>query len=161
MIEFADETETCAFAAALAAVAVPGDVIGLTGPLGTGKTVFARAFIRALAAADIEVPSPTYTLMQLYETPLAPVYHFDFYRLESARELDELGLDDAFADGISLIEWPERCALPILPGRLDLVFSSPDAARPELRRLEIAPGAAWRARLAALLGNWEARHGRA
>jgi tRNA threonylcarbamoyladenosine biosynthesis protein TsaE len=90
-------------------------VIALKGDLGTGKTVFARAFIRALCGADTEVPSPTFTLVQTYDLDATgTLYHFDLYRLEDPEEALELDVDDAFADGISLIEWPERLG-PFLP----------------------------------------------
>lgn len=85
-----------------------GDVIALKGDLGAGKSTLARALIRALADdANLEVPSPTFTLVQSYETRV-PVDHFDLYRLSTPDELDELGLDDALAQGVVLVEWPER-----------------------------------------------------
>ena len=85
-----------------------GDVIALSGPLGAGKTTFARALVTRLDGEG-EVPSPTFALMQRYETPRLTLTHCDFYRLEPA-ELDELGLDDALSEGVVLIEWPERAA---------------------------------------------------
>ena len=85
-----------------------GDVIALSGPLGAGKTTFARALVARLGGEG-EVPSPTFALMQRYETPRLTLTHCDFYRLEPA-ELDELGLDDALSEGAVLIEWPERAA---------------------------------------------------
>lgn len=87
-----------------------GDAIALKGDLGAGKSTLARALIRALADdANLEVPSPTFTLVQSYETRV-PVHHFDLYRLSAPDELDELGLDDALSQGAALIEWPERAA---------------------------------------------------
>ena len=115
-----DPRATEALAAGLAGLLRPGDVVALTGELGAGKTVFARALIRRLArnaGADAgEVPSPTYTLVQPYELPGLTAYHFDLYRLSAADEALELGIEDAFADGISVIEWAERIA-PLLPAR--------------------------------------------
>lgn len=84
-------------------------MIALQGDLGVGKTVFARAFIRALCGQLTEVPSPTFTLVQSYDSSGGEsLYHFDLYRLEDPEEALELNIDDAFADGISLIEWPQR-----------------------------------------------------
>ena len=111
-----NEDDTAALAAAFAQRLGPGDVVALRGPLGAGKSVFARAVIRALAGdAGLVVPSPTFTLAQTYATPAGEVWHFDLYRLENHEEVWELGWDDARA-GIMLIEWPERAG-PYLPAR--------------------------------------------
>ena len=112
----ADEAATRDLAGRLAALARPGDVIALLGDLGTGKTVFARAFIEALEHHDEEVPSPTFTLVQTYDLPEFIVYHFDLYRLEDPEEAYELDIEEAFAEGVSLIEWPERLG-SLMPGR--------------------------------------------
>lgn len=109
------EEETAAIAAGIAARARAGDVFLLEGPLGAGKSVFARAFIRALCGKDTDVPSPTFTLVQTYETGIAPLWHFDLYRLEDPEEIFELGWEDR-ADAICLIEWPERLG-PHKPAR--------------------------------------------
>ena len=103
-----DLASTEALAAAIAAIARQGDAILLEGKLGAGKTAFARAFLRA-ASGDpgLEVPSPTFTLVQTYDTTLGPVHHFDLWRLEGADALDELGWEEA-RDGIVLVEWPDR-----------------------------------------------------
>ena len=99
---------TEALAARLAARARPGDAILLEGPLGAGKTAFARAFLRAAAGdPELEVPSPSFTLMQSYATKLGPVHHFDLWRLDGPAALPELGFEDALAD-IVLVEWPDR-----------------------------------------------------
>ncbi len=119
----ADEDATAALAATLAVLARTGDVLALWGGLGTGKTAFARAFINRLTAKPEDVPSPTFTLLQVYDTAICPLYHFDLYRLEHPDEVFELGIEDAFVEGISLIEWPERLG-PYIPGdRLDLTLS--------------------------------------
>jgi tRNA threonylcarbamoyladenosine biosynthesis protein TsaE len=84
-----------------------GDVIALEGELGAGKTTLARALLRALGVAG-EVPSPSFTLVQQYDTPRLKIAHCDFYRIEEAAEVDELGLEDALKEGAVLVEWPER-----------------------------------------------------
>ncbi len=127
-----------------------GDVIGLGGALGIGKTTFARAFINACARRrglpDQEVPSPTFTLLQVYEFPGITVSHFDLYRIERPDETHELGLDDAIADGVVLIEWPERLEGLLPPDRLDLVLSA--GAGPDERLAELTGHGDWAGRLA-------------
>lgn len=122
-----DEAATEALGRRLADAARPGDVIALAGPLGAGKSTLARAFVRRLAGAAEEVPSPTFTLVQQYPSPRGTVWHFDLFRLKQPEEALELGLDDAFAEGIALIEWPERLA-GMLPARRLLVDLAVDAA---------------------------------
>ena len=109
-----DDEATRRLAEQVAARARPRDAILLEGPLGAGKTTFARAFLRALAGDPaLEVPSPTFTLVQTYDTPLGPVHHFDLWRLDGPAGLTELGWDDA-REGIVLVEWPDRLG-PLLP----------------------------------------------
>ena len=130
-INLDSEDATNALAGKLAGRARIGDVLALQGDLGTGKTVFARAFIRAVCGAETEVPSPTFTLLQVYDDAETPIYHFDLYRLETSDEALELGIDDAFAEGISLIEWPERLGnlLPATCLRLTLSHADRTDAR--------------------------------
>jgi tRNA threonylcarbamoyladenosine biosynthesis protein TsaE len=148
-IDLPDEAATRALAGRLARLARAGDVVALGGTLGAGKTTFARAFIRALTTAEEEVPSPTFTLVQAYEPPDGPpIWHFDLYRLTAPEDALELGIDDAFADGVSLIEWPERLGR-LLPGdRLDLTLEP--AAAPEARRARLSGGGDWPRRLEGL-----------
>src|SRR5438477_3635306 len=152
VIELPDEAATAAFAARLAGLVRRGDVIALKGELGAGKTSFARAFIRARAGRDEDVPSPTFTLVQTYELPGLTIWHFDGFRLRGAEEGWELGVEDAFRDGVSLIEWPERFG-PLIPKRrLQITFEhvgSP-APTPEARRAVIDAGPEWRELIAAL-----------
>lgn len=102
------EADTARLGEDIAVAMKAGDALLLAGDLGAGKSSLARAIIRTLAADDrLEVPSPTFTLVQAYDTRL-PVRHFDLYRLQSPDELDELGLDEALSEGVVLIEWPER-----------------------------------------------------
>ncbi|MFB2553004.1 tRNA (adenosine(37)-N6)-threonylcarbamoyltransferase complex ATPase subunit type 1 TsaE [Ensifer soli] len=119
----ADAAATDRLAEGLALALKRGDCVGLSGDLGAGKTTLARALIRALAEDDdLEVPSPTFTLVQTYEGRI-PVAHFDLYRLSDASELDELGLDEALADGLCLVEWPERAAERLPRDRITLSFT--------------------------------------
>ena len=111
-----DEAETCALAARLVPRLLPGDVLLLSGGLGTGKTTFARAGIQTAAGMPVEVPSPTFTLVQTYDLPAGPLWHFDLYRVVEPAEVLELGWDDAVADGIVLVEWPDRLG-PLMPLR--------------------------------------------
>lgn len=85
-----------------------GDIFTLQGPMGAGKSEFARGFIRNLMGDNIDVPSPTFTLVQTYESDKGLIWHFDLYRLENAEEIYEIGWEEALSDGILLIEWPER-----------------------------------------------------
>ena len=125
MIHFVSDTEemTTSVASRLAERVQVGDVIALYGTLGAGKTVFCRGFIQALCPNQ-EVPSPTFTLLQTYETPRFPVYHFDMYRLKKSEEAYEIGIEDAFAEGVSLIEWPEKVE-PLLPKKIIRVHITP------------------------------------
>ncbi len=92
----------------LALLAKKGDIFALQGPLGAGKSTLARAFIRALTTPLEDVPSPTFTLVQFYDSAKGLLYHFDLHRLDHPEQAEELAVDDAFSDGISLVEWPEN-----------------------------------------------------
>jgi tRNA threonylcarbamoyl adenosine modification protein YjeE len=118
-----DEAATIRLGQDLALALQPGDVLALHGDLGAGKSTLARSLIRTLAGdAELEVPSPTFTLVQSYEARF-PVHHFDLYRLSSAEELDELGFDEMLEQGAALVEWPERAdaRLPETAARIDLL----------------------------------------
>jgi tRNA threonylcarbamoyladenosine biosynthesis protein TsaE len=145
VIELPDEAATAALAARIAALARPGDVIALKGELGAGKTSFARAFIRARGGVEA-VPSPTFTLVQVYELGEGTIWHIDLYRLRHPEEAWELDIEDAFHDGVSLIEWPERLG-PLIPARrLEITLS--EGATPAARLAAIDPPAEWATRLA-------------
>ncbi len=148
-----DQAATAALAGRLAPLLRRGDVVALWGDLGSGKTSFARALITALPPADPgaapeEVPSPTFTLVQVYDRRPAPVWHFDLYRIQAPEEVLELGFEEALAEAVSLIEWPERLG-PLLPeDRLDLRLDF--GASPEARVARLEGRGAWAARVAAL-----------
>ena len=118
-----DPNATARLAAAVARLTRRGDAILLEGPLGAGKTEFARAFLRA-ASGDpaLEVPSPTFTLVQSYETGIGTVHHFDLWRLDGPAGLAELGWDEAL-DDIVMIEWPDRLGELTPPNALRIVLA--------------------------------------
>ncbi len=152
-LDLPDPAATAALAARLAALVRRGDVIALGGDLGTGKTSFARAFINALPRAEDEppseaaeeVPSPTFTLVQTYRRKPADIWHFDLYRLTRPEEAYELGIEEAFAEAISLIEWPERLGRLLPADRLDLMLHFTD--RSEARRADVTGRGDWTERL--------------
>ena len=145
-----DEAATQRLAARLAGLLRPGDLVCLSGSLGVGKTVFARAVVTTLAAhfgvAVDEVPSPTFTLVQLYDFPDFTLYHFDLYRLEQAEEVYELGIEDSLADGVSLIEWPDRMEALLPPERLEIDLRQGPAEG--ARIAAVTPWGGWSERLA-------------
>ena len=146
LLDLPDESATAGLAARLAGRARQGDVIGLQGALGSGKTSFARAFIRALGEGDEEVPSPTFTLVEIYAfAGKPPVWHFDLYRLDSPEEAWELGIEEAWSEGISLIEWPERLG-PLLPAE-HLMLALAEGRSPGARMAHLTATASWAGRL--------------
>ena len=141
------QAQTEALARCMGAHLQAGDCLLLEGPVGAGKSVFARALIQAQMEADgriEDVPSPTFTLMQTYETSRAVFCHADLYRLADISELEELGLNEMIEEAICLIEWPERL-LDLTPERhLSIVISLPDDAPEDHRAVQLLPqGAHW------------------
>lgn len=147
-IDLASPDETEALARRLAPRLGPGDTLLLEGPIGAGKTHFARALVRARLAAvgrDEDVPSPTFTLVQTYEAGGVEIWHADLYRLDGPEDVPELGLDEAFGRAICLVEWPDRLGVPP-EGAVTLRFAVTGDDR---RRLTVRTGAArWRELLA-------------
>lgn len=127
--------------AAIAAVVRPGDAIGLVGDLGAGKTTLARAILASLGLQD-EAPSPSFAIVQPYDVPdvAIPVLHIDLYRIDDPMEIGELGLDEARADHLLLIEWPERMGAAAWS---DMLMLSIEFAGENARRLTAQLPAAW------------------
>ncbi len=141
-----DEAGMAAFAARLAPLLQEGDCITLSGDLGAGKSSFARALIHALGGPS-EVPSPTFTLVQSYETARGTLNHFDLYRLKAADEVYELGWEEALS-GLCLVEWPERLGSLVPHAALAIRFDFPQ--HQQSRILTVKGSAAWATRLVSL-----------
>lgn len=146
IIDLTDADATTRLGAALAPLLVPGDAVLLKGPLGMGKSTLARGLIRALTRPDEDVPSPTFTLVQFYDSDPS-VAHFDLYRLTRPDEAVEIGLDEALDRGAVLIEWPERLGddpaawLGVDPLTIDL------AEQGGGRRATVSGAGGWKERL--------------
>jgi tRNA threonylcarbamoyl adenosine modification protein YjeE len=139
-----DERATEGLAQDVAAVLKPGDLVALSGGVGVGKTTFARALIRAIAADPLlEVQSPSFPLRIDHALSRMHVAHVDLYRIENASELDELGLDEAVGDGALIVEWPEQFLNGLSAERLDIRLEIAGAGR----RAELVGTATWPARL--------------
>jgi len=124
--------DTDDFAARIGARLTGGDTLLLVGPVGAGKSHFARALIRSLQDQPEDVPSPTFTLVQVYDTRAGAIWHCDLYRLSDPEELVELGLADALGSAICLVEWPDRLGSLTPADALTLRFST-DPARSDWR----------------------------
>jgi tRNA threonylcarbamoyladenosine biosynthesis protein TsaE len=133
------EADTARLGEAVAEALRHGEAICLTGPLGAGKSVLARALIRSLSPDEGDVPSPTYTLVQFYRGRRFPIAHFDLYRLKSAEEAFEIGLDEAMKDGAAVIEWAERLGHHLPHDRLDIEIDLDG----EARRVRLTAHGAW------------------
>lgn len=144
--EFKDERSLELFAQTLAPQLIQGDVLFLNGPLGVGKSTFARSLIRFMAKdPHLTVPSPTFTLVQTYATKPYPLWHFDLYRIKDPQELFELGYEEALALGILLIEWPEKAISLGLAPTLILNFTERETGHRHLtlitkREIQISEG---------------------
>jgi tRNA threonylcarbamoyladenosine biosynthesis protein TsaE len=151
-IDLPDLAATEAFGRRLAKLLRRGDVVALKGGLGVGKTTLARAIVAGVSPAAEDVPSPTFTLVQTYPVALsdgsAELWHFDLYRLEKPEQAYELGIEEALADGVSLIEWPELAA-GLLPKERVLTIEL-QITKGQARRALIDGGAAWRERIQGL-----------
>lgn len=137
------EDDTAKLASAIASLLSPGDTLLLEGPIGAGKSAFARALIRARLGRMEDVPSPTFTLVQTYDDPSGDIWHCDLYRLTHPDEAFELGLSEAFEKAICLIEWPDRLGVEAPKNALHLAFS----AGPKAHQVCISGDVAWGDRL--------------
>ena len=143
-----NEQATRRLAADVASVLKPGDLVTLSGDLGAGKTAFARALIRHLAADEaLDVPSPTFTLVQTYALPRFAVVHADLYRVTHAGELAELGVDEAAENAVVLLEWPDRAAEVLPADRLEIAFTLAPNLGPNQRNAEITGHGAFAPRI--------------
>lgn len=143
-----DEAATARLALDIAVSLAPGDLVTLSGDLGAGKTTLARAIIRTLADdSGLEVPSPTFTLLQLYELPRFPVVHADLYRVKTLAELSELGWEEAAEGAAVLVEWPERASAFIQADRLDVALILANDLGPTFRQVRLTGFGNWAARL--------------
>jgi tRNA threonylcarbamoyladenosine biosynthesis protein TsaE len=133
------EADTARLGAAIARELKKGEAVCLTGPLGAGKTTLARSMIRALTGEETEAPSPTFTLVQSYETKRFPLAHFDLYRVVKPEEILELGFDDALRDGAVVVEWAEKLGHHLPANRLDVEL----AIQGDRRRARLSPHGAW------------------
>ena len=134
-------SETRALGEQLASGLRPGDTVILEGELGAGKSELARGIARGLGVTET-VTSPSFTILNVYESGRIPLYHFDWYRLESAEELYELGMDEYLGgDGIAIVEWPERCPDAIPEDCLRIRIS---AEGENIRRITAEPAGGFR-----------------
>ncbi len=136
--------QTAALAQHIGAGLRPGDVLLLEGPVGAGKSHFARALILSLLEVPEDVPSPTFTLVQTYDTARGEVWQSDLYRLSSPDEVIELGLTEAFEDAICLVEWPDRLGDLLPEGALRIALS-PEGD--DIRRITLTGPARWQSLL--------------
>ncbi|MBL4740474.1 MAG: tRNA (adenosine(37)-N6)-threonylcarbamoyltransferase complex ATPase subunit type 1 TsaE [Sneathiella sp.] len=148
--------QTAKVAAVLAPFLEVQDVLSLVGTLGAGKTEFARALIRALCGQELDVPSPTFNLLLTYDCAKGLIYHYDFYRLENPEEVWELDIEDAYHEGITVMEWSENIGDHLPDTALEISITIPDSGsdtgNDELREISISGDEDWQSRLAGIQG---------
>ncbi|HFB55535.1 MAG TPA: tRNA (adenosine(37)-N6)-threonylcarbamoyltransferase complex ATPase subunit type 1 TsaE [Hellea balneolensis] len=141
-VKLPDPAATMAFGARMAGVLRSHDVVCLTGGLGVGKTSFSRGLIQELCGS-MEVPSPTFTLVQTYRAPAFDIWHFDLYRLQASEDIWELGIEDALDGGVCLIEWPDRIENMLNGDELNIDFDFSGQGRTAM----LSGGKHWKNRL--------------
>jgi len=139
--------QTAKLAAVLAPYLNVQDVVSLGGTLGAGKTEFARALIRTLCGQELDVPSPTFNLLLTYDCPKGSIYHYDFYRLENPEEVWELDIEDAFYEGITLMEWSENIGEYLPDNILEISITIPNTGNEEQREICLVGDEDWQSRL--------------
>ena len=144
-INLKSEKDTLKFGSNLAKIARCGDIFALSGDLGTGKTVVARGFIKQIIGNDTNVASPTFNLVNTYESNKGTIWHFDLYRLENSNEIEELGLDEAISEGICIIEWPEKATNEIPKNRLCIFLK--EGEQTGVRSVQITSHGSWKDRI--------------
>ncbi|WP_116597725.1 tRNA (adenosine(37)-N6)-threonylcarbamoyltransferase complex ATPase subunit type 1 TsaE [Primorskyibacter marinus] len=145
------EQATCAFAQALGTRLQPGDSVLLEGGIGAGKTFFARQLIQSLLTEPEDIPSPTFTLVQVYDSMSGEIWHCDLYRLSDPAQSIELGLEEAFETAICLIEWPDRLGSLTPENALTIRFS--ESALEDAREVSLNwHDAKWQSRLEGIAG---------
>ncbi|MEI8147056.1 MAG: tRNA (adenosine(37)-N6)-threonylcarbamoyltransferase complex ATPase subunit type 1 TsaE, partial [Alphaproteobacteria bacterium] len=143
------EAATRDLAMDLAMVVGPNDIVTLAGDLGAGKSTFARALVRTLAEDDrLDVPSPTFSIVQPYDLKRFPVVHADLYRVVDPQELEQLGWDEVADDALLLVEWPERLGHALAGDRLEIIFQLAPAEGATARRATLIGHGTWGPRLA-------------
>ena len=148
-VDLEDELATQALALQIASLVGADDLVTLSGDLGAGKSTFARALIRTLVGdPQLDVPSPTFTLMQIYDSPQFPIVHADLYRVERSAELAELGWDEASEGALVLVEWAERAGSALADDRLDITFHMDATRGDDFRRASLSGKGLFQARLA-------------
>lgn len=143
LVPLKDIEATRTLAQKLASVLNGRDILLLQGDLGAGKTTFARFLLEALGHEG-DTPSPTFTLVQSYETPKATLFHFDLYRLKEESEVEEIGFDEACSEGMVLVEWPEKAKSYMPRGALTLLFDGQGNGK---RQVIFDGGPLWASRL--------------
>jgi tRNA threonylcarbamoyladenosine biosynthesis protein TsaE len=145
-VDLADDAATARLGAVVGRLLRAGEAICLWGRLGAGKSTLARGLVRALTRPDEDVPSPTFTLVQFYETAKFSLAHFDLYRLTRPDEVEEIGLDEALDNGAVVVEWPERLEGRLPPDRLDIEIATVGEGAGEHRIARLTPHGAWEGR---------------
>ena len=143
-IKIKNKAEMAKLAAKIASLAKKSDVIGLNGTLGAGKSFFAASFINSMLDQETNVTSPTFNLLYTYSTIKGEIYHFDLYRLRKEEELYNIGIEDALANGISLIEWPILAKNLVTKNFLDIEIT---ISGTESRIIKLNPDISWNNRL--------------